>query len=145
MINKLLKYSDPRLTRWMKQNPRVADVIARITLKLQTRSTIAHLKLLQEARAKGYKGTFTEDPRWLVEQALNRRGGFVDDPQCRGSALPLPDGRYPPKAGGDSIRHLRQLVDRIRQPQLRIYETELGEWGPYLKKRFPHRFSRGDE
>lgn len=109
------------------------------------RATIEHLRLLQKARAEGYRGSYTTDPRWLVEQAINRRGGYVDDPHGRGSCLPLPDGRFPPKASVGPAGHLWQLAQRINTPRLRVYESELGEWGPYLRRKLPHRFTRFHE
>jgi hypothetical protein len=112
--------------------------------KEQVRATKEHLRKLQEARRAGYKGSYTTDPQWLVEQAINRRGGYADDPHARGSAIPA-QGRFPKKGGGDWQRHAWQLAQAVNSPRRRVYESELGEWGPELKKRLPGRFSRYGE
>jgi len=107
----------------------------------KVRATIQHLRLLQRRKAAGFPAYLVDDPSWLIAQAINRRGGWPDDPHARGTARPLPDGRYPPKASGMTYVHLEQLARRINTPRLRVYTSELGEWGPYLRKRLPHRFT----
>ncbi len=112
--------------------------------KEQVRATVEHLKRLKAAKAAGRKGYLTEDPTWLVQQAINRRGGYVDDPHARGSAIPV-KGKFPKKGGGDWERHAMQIAQDVNRPRLRVYESRLGEWGPELKKRLPKRFSRYGE
>lgn len=112
--------------------------------KEQVRATKEHLRKLQEARKAGYKGAYPSDPQWLVEQAINRRGGYADDPHARGSAIPV-RGKFPKKGGGDWQRHAWQIAQAVNSPRRRVYESELGEWGPELKKRLPGRFSRYGE
>jgi hypothetical protein len=108
------------------------------------RNTLAHLRLCQQARAAGYPVAFTTDPAWLVEQAINRRAGWPDDPSCsRGSARPAA-GRYPSKAEGDTYRHLRQLADKINTPRLIVRPQECGEWRGLIESRIPDRLHRED-
>lgn len=127
-----------------KKNPEQKHAMLGLS-KDEVRNTIARLKALQAARAAGYKGVYTDDPSWLIQQAINRRGGYVDDPHFRGSAAPV-NGKFPKKAGGNWQSSARRLADKINTPRMRVYESELGEWGPALKKRLPHRFvKRGEE
>jgi hypothetical protein len=109
-------------------------------------STLDYLRRCQRARAAGYPVRFTTDPAWLVQQAINRRGGWLDDPgSTRGSAMPLPDGRYPPKASGDVYRHLRTIAANVNTPRRVVRSAELGEWRPLLEARIPGRISHPDE
>lgn len=111
----------------------------------QVRATKKHLKMLQDARKAGYKGSFTTDPKWLVEQAINRRGGYVDDPGGRrGSALPV-GGKFPKKGSGDLEADLWRISRDVNTPRLRVYEQRLGSWKKELTKRLPHRFVKPDE
>jgi hypothetical protein len=106
-------------------------------------NTIEHLRRCQDARAAGYPVRFTTDPAWLVEQAINRRGGYVEDPFTRGSCLPV-DGKLPRKARGDWQRHLRQLAGFINTPRVVVRVSELGEHR-WLIERLPGRFTEGWE
>lgn len=113
--------------------------------KEQVRATKEHLQKLQEARASGYKGSFTTDPKWLVEQAINRRGGYADDSGGRrGSAIPV-RGKFPKKGGGDLEADLRRISRDVNTPRLRVYEQRLGSWRKELTKRLPHRFVKPGE
>jgi hypothetical protein len=108
--------------------------------KEQIQNTLAYLRRCQALRSRGAEVSYTNDPAWLVEQAINRRGGFLDDPGgTRGSCLPT-NGHYPKKASGSEYRHLRQLADRINTPRLIVRPQELGEWKRILLARIPHRF-----
>lgn len=109
-----------------------------------THNTLDYLRKCQMARAAGYPVAFTTDPAWLVEQAINRRAGWPDDPSTtRGSARPIA-GRYPSKAEGDTYRHLRQLAARINTPRLIVRPTECGEWRRLIEARIPDRLHRED-
>lgn len=89
-------------------------------------ATIRYLRACQAARAAGMRVSYVTDPAWLLDMATNRRAGWPDDPTTsRGSARPLPDGRYPPKGGGDYYRHLRQLAYRINTPRLIVRAREV--------------------
>ena len=61
---------------------------AKVPSKIQ--NTIAHLKALQAARAAGYPVSYTTDPAWLLDEAINRRAGWVEDPHSRGTTQPCP-------------------------------------------------------
>ena len=74
----------------------------------RVRGTIAHLRLLQERRAKiaeayaadnafrrrkdatGQPSVYLKtDPAWLVDMAINRRAGWLDDPWTFGTTQPV--------------------------------------------------------
>lgn len=77
----------------------------------------------------------------VLEQFVNLCNRWGDGPLHQEmSARPLPDGRYPPKGGGDYYRHLRLIAHRVNTPRLIVHVTELGEHR-WLLKRLPHRFT----
>lgn len=103
------------------------------------RATIDYLRRCQAARAAGHPVSLTTDPRWLLNVAINRRAGWPDDPSFeRGSARPLPDGRYPPRGGGDYYRHLVLAARAINTPRRVVRLAELGEHR-WLTSRLPGR------
>lgn len=54
------------------------------------RGTLVYLRACIARRAEGYSVSYTTDPAWLVMQAVNRRGGYVDNPGSdRGSCRPV--------------------------------------------------------
>lgn len=108
-----------------------------------TANTIARLRALQAARAAGARVSFTTDPAWLVEQAINRRAGWAEDPHTRGTTPPV-RGRLPRKARGDWQRHLGQIAHRINTPRLIVREAELGEHR-WLVARLPGRITLAGE
>lgn len=102
----------------------------------EIRGTVAHLKLLRERRAKvraaeaagrrfgQHPVSYTTDPEWLVDMAINRRAGWPDDPSfTRGSAVPVkrwwpgrmvcPIYQYPKTAVGDRFWELWRLSRRL--------------------------------
>lgn len=102
-------------------------------------NTISWLKTCQEARAEGFPVSFTTDPAWLVQMAINRRAGWRDDPSLsRGSCMPV-NGRYPKKASGDYFAHLQLIAREVNTPGLRMRVSCLGEHR-WLAKKLPHRF-----
>lgn len=108
-------------------------------------NTLAYLRRCQEARATGSPVQYTTDPTWLVEQAINRRAGWPDDPSTsRGSAMPVA-GTYPKKASGDAWRHLQLLAHEINTPRLIVRPASLGEWRTFLLARIPRRFLMPEE
>jgi hypothetical protein len=108
-------------------------------------ATIAYLKQCQVARNAGALVSYTTDPAWLVDMAINRRAGWPDDPSfSRGSAMPV-GGKYPSKASGDRYNHLRLLAYQINTPRLIVRDTELGEWRQALVARIPGRFYGGND
>lgn len=109
------------------------------------RNTIDHLRLCQKARVAGHQVSFTTDPIWLVNQAINRRAGWPDDPSCtRGSALPV-NSKYPAKASGDYFSHLRLIAHEINTPRLIIRAERLGECRKLILKRLPERIWTREE
>lgn len=104
----------------------------------RTRATLDYLRRCQAARAAGYPVSYTTDPAWLVEQAINRRAGWAEDPHTRGTTLPV-NGRLPRKARGDWQRHLRLIAREVNTPRLIVRAARLGEHR-WLADRLPHRF-----
>ena len=105
------------------------------------RNTLAHLQRCRAARAAGHAVSYTTDAAWLVEQAINRRAGWPDDPgTARGSCMPV-GGKYPKKAEGIRYQHLRNLSRAINTPRLSIHQGELGAWRKLITMRIPHRLS----
>ena len=111
----------------------------------EIRATIDYLKTCQKARAAGYSVSLTTDPTWLLDMAIGRRGGWLEDRWTRGITQPV-NGKLPRFAMGDAQRHLYQIAQRVNTPRLIVRRTELGEWGRYLEERLPERFtSPGDD
>lgn len=113
----------------------------------KVRATLDRLRVLQAARAAGHPVSITTDPAWLVNQAINRRAGWVEDPHTRGSSPPIPCGhrstRRSPlyrKARGDWQRHLRLIAQEVNTPRLVVHPARLGEHR-WLVARLPHRFT----
>lgn len=108
-------------------------------------NTVVYLRQCILARSLGMTVKFATDPAWLVQQAINRRAGWPDDPGCyRGSAMPI-NGRYPAKAQGEVYKHLELLAHGINRPRVIVRESWLGEWRSYLLARIPHRITRQGE
>lgn len=104
------------------------------------RNTITYLQRCQAARQAGMDVSYTTDPAWLVNMAINRRAGWPDDPSLsRGSCMPV-NGHYPKKASGDYYSHLRLIAREVNTPRLRVYVSRLGEHR-WLIAKLPHRFS----
>lgn len=103
-------------------------------------NTIAYLRKCQAARKAGYTVSYTTDPTWLVDMAINRRAGWVEDLHSRtcydGKAMPW-------KATGDAQRHLIQIAHDVNTPRLTVRLQRLGEWRKWLAKRLPERFTDG--
>ena len=106
----------------------------------KTAATIEYLRRCQAARAAGHPVQLTTDPAWLVDMAINRRAGWVEDPHSRECVNAK---RLPRKATGDAQRHLLQLAYRINTPRLIVRLPELGSWKGYLAGRLPKRFTSG--
>lgn len=78
-----------------------------------THNTIIYLQRCRAARAAGYGVSYTTDPRWLVNMAINRRAGWPDDPGfTRGSAMPV-NGAYPKRASDQAWRDLRHFAQCV--------------------------------
>ena len=104
----------------------------------QVRATIEYLQVRQAARAAGYPVSYTTDPAWLVNEAINRRAGWLEDRHTRGTTRPV-NGKLPRKALGDWQRHLRLIAHEINTPRLIVRPARLGEHR-WLMQRIPHRF-----
>lgn len=106
----------------------------------RVRATLDFLRVRQQARDAGCPVSFTTDPAWLVNEAINRRAGWLEDRHTRGTTRPV-NGRLPRKAVGDYLRGLRLLAWRINTPRLVVRESELGEFRSLAFTRFPHRIT----
>lgn len=104
----------------------------------KVRATLNYLRRCQEAREEGHPVNLTTDPAWLVNQAINRRAGWLEDPHTRGTTMPV-DGRFPRKARGDWQRTLRLIAREVNTPRLIVRAQRLGEHR-WLLDRLPHRF-----
>jgi len=133
-------------TRWQYEakQAEAATAVARhahYAHQLEIRNTLAHLQRCRAARTAGYPVRYITDPAWLVEQAINRRAGWPEDPSAqRGSCLPV-HGTYPRKASGTRYTHLRTLSGAINTPRRIVHTGDLGEWRKWLMKRLPKRFT----
>jgi hypothetical protein len=105
------------------------------------------LKTLQSCIAKRNAGqpvAFTTDSHWLVNMAINRRAGWPDDPSgFRGSCLPV-GGRYPKKAEGLAMNHLRLIAGEVNSRVVVRYAS-LGEWRKLVAGRLPDRITMPGE
>lgn len=110
------------------------------TTATKIKNTIAYLTKARAARAAGYPVYLKTDPEWLVDMAIGRRAGWVEDDHAHGITMPVA-GRLPKKATGDAQRLLSQLASRVNTPRLVVRETELGEWRGWLTARLPNRFT----
>ena len=101
--------------------------------------TLTYLRYCRAARVAGFPVSYTTDPAWLVQMAINRRAGWPDDPtHYRGSCHPV-HGRYPRKAEGLEYGHLRVIAREINTPGLVVDVARLGEHR-WLAQRVPWRF-----
>lgn len=134
------------LDKWLDERVIYAGKVVK---RSQIRATIEELKRLRARRvAMAMEGLIPEvllNPAWLVDIAINRKAGWPEDPGYHGSAMPLPDGSYPPKAQGDRLRHLTQLAHKINTPRLIVREGDLGDLRPLARKRFPGRITWADD
>lgn len=110
-----------------------------MTKPSRTRNTITWLERCGAHRAAGLPVALTTDPAWLVNQAINRRAGWLEDPHSRGTTMPI-NGRLPRKARGDWQRTLRLLAWEINMPRLIVRKQRLGEH-QWLADRLPHRIT----
>lgn len=78
---------------------------------------------------------------WLVNVAILRRAGWIEDRHSREIAPANHRGSFPRRRTGDAQRHLRQLADKINRPRLVVRPRETGEWCDYLSGRIPGRFT----
>lgn len=108
----------------------------------KTRATINYLRQCQAAREAGAHVSFTTDSAWLVNQAVNRRAGWLEDPHTRGTTMPV-NGQLPRKARGDWQRHLRLIAREVNTPSLIVRPQSVGEHR-WLVDRLPHRFTTDD-
>lgn len=105
-------------------------------------NTVAWLKLCQRARREGYKVCQTTDPAWLVNTAINRRAGEIEDPGSgRMTGRANHRGGFPRKLGGDYQRHLWLAAQEINTPRLIVRPQSLGELREELVGRIPGRFT----
>jgi hypothetical protein len=102
-------------------------------------NTIAHLKALQAARAAGYPVSYTTDPAWLLDEAINRRAGWVEDPHTRGTTQPI-RGKLPRKATGQWQDDYSRMAHRVNSRVI-VRPSEVGPARKELLARMPERFT----
>lgn len=133
----LLERMRAHAERSRAQSP--APTAAQIT---RVGATISMLRRLQEARAAGHRGYLATDPAWLVDMAINRRAGWVEDPHAHGAVNAR---KLPRLATSNAQRHLTQIAARVNTPRLIVRRSELGELQGYLMKHIPDRFHRPED
>lgn len=80
--------------------------------------TLARLRLCIQARQDGYPVSYTTDPGWLVNQAINRRACWPEDPSCSRGTCPPVAGRYPKRAIGDHYMRTWRFAHAINSRAL---------------------------
>lgn len=109
----------------------------------EVRATIDHLRRCRAARAAGYTVSYTTDPEWLVDMAINRRAGWPDDPsEHRGSAMPV-GGRFPKRAEGDG--NMWQFVHLLNGSRWHPRLSETGGLPRRVRERITHRIRTADD
>lgn len=111
---------------------------AELERRARVRATVEYLRACQAARAAGCRVSFVTDPGWLVNQAVNRRAGWLEEPGARGSSQAIA-GRLPRKCRADWQRHLRLIAGEVNTPRLVVRPARLGEHR-WLVDRLPGRF-----
>lgn len=109
----------------------------------EVRATIGMLRRLQQRRAAGCPVSYTTDPEWLVDAAINRRAGWPDDPSGhRGSCMPV-NGKFPKRAEGDGC--MWQFVRNLNGSRWCPREIET-RWLPRkIRERIAHRIRTADD
>lgn len=132
------------LSDWLSERMIYAGKIVK---RDEIRVTIDRLKALRAYRSTGAPVSYTTDPEWLLDQAINRKAGWPEDPSTvRGSAMPLPDGSYPKRADGDrSYRNLHRLARMINQPGLVVYAGEATALPTKHRDKLSHRLTWPDD
>jgi hypothetical protein len=104
----------------------------------QVRATLDYLRRCREARAEGRPVSYTTDPEWLVDMAINRRAGWPEPTHERGSCMPVGD-KFPKRAENDGP--LRQFAQRFNSCRWHPRELEV-RWLPRkVRERIEHRVS----
>lgn len=86
-------------------------------------ATLAYLKACQRLRTSGRAVSYANDPAWLIDQAINRRACWPDDPSgARGSCMPV-SGRYPRRAQGDLYMRAWRMAHALNAG-VRVAERE---------------------
>lgn len=107
-------------------------------------ATIETLRLCQSARALGVFVSFTTDPAWLVNMAINRRAGWPDDPGfLRGSAMPV-NGKYPKRASDQEWTKLCRIAQAVNTPRLIVRERQFGFIPARIRARITNRLHSED-
>ena len=135
---------------WVKQpepwDPRQPQGHGVVLHPEQVRSTIEYLRTCIRARKAGYPVSYTTDPEWLVDMAINRRAGWPDDPShARGSCMPVGASmRYPKRAEGNVVSGCARLAWDLAH---RIIVREISvRWLPRrVRERIAHRLYTADD
>lgn len=107
----------------------------------ETRATIDYLRLCIAARNAGHLVSYTTDPAWLINIAINRRAGEVEDHHSRAHGPLNHRGQLGRKYRGDWQRHMRQIANEVNTPRLIVHRQRLGEH-QWLADRLPERFGQ---
>lgn len=107
----------------------------------QVRSSINLLRSAIYKRKSGVPVFILNDPKWLLNMAINRRAGWPDDPShSRGSAPPV-DGRYPARASGQRFSDLQNIARAVNS-RLVVRTSYLGSWRGLILSRIPNRITQ---
>lgn len=130
------------MRRYDKSDPRQPQRRPVILAPEQVRATIAYLKQCQEARAAGYPVSYTTDPEWLVDMAINRRAGWPEPVHERGSCIQV-NGKFPKRAEHDGP--LRQFAHSLNVYHWRPNEREVRFLPRKVRERIEHRINRDND
>ena len=107
------------------------------TQKSAVRYTLDMIHFYQAKKAAGFQTSFTDDAHWLMNAAINRRAGYLPDPDFSYYYAQPVNGRFPSRYTGNRLSHLENIARNLNTPNLVVRKTELGEWKSLLLKRIP--------
>lgn len=119
--------------------PTVRQAVERAKL----RSTLKYLRLCIQARTSGYSVAYVTDPEWLVDMAINRRAGWLEDPSGHRGATMAINGRFPKRAQGDG--NMWQFVRLLNGSRWCPREIETRWLHRRIRERIVHRIRDNDD
>lgn len=121
---------------WDARQPQGRSVILRPN---EVHATLEYLRACIRARKDGYLTSYTTDPEWLIDVAINRRAGWPDDPShSRGSCMPV-NGKYPKRAEGDVFWLCWRLARDLNGTRVTKHECEVRCVPRRVRERIMHR------